>query len=104
MPSNQAASPVGQRKVSRPKTCSMGSGIHRTVSVKQPMRLPKVLAKIMLRPGLMPSGGQAYRLYKTSYRPYSTLPIPMMIFPSSLFCASSWGVPTVPSGVFLLSV
>lgn len=65
----QPASPVGKRKVSQPKKCRKGRGIQRTSRVKEPIMLPKVLAKIVPRPGLVPSGGQANRLYSTSYNP-----------------------------------
>jgi hypothetical protein len=69
MRSIHAASPVGTRNSSQPSMWRIGKGIQRTSKVKHPMRLPKVLAKIMLRPALVPSGGQANRLYNTSYRP-----------------------------------
>lgn len=65
----QPASPVGKRKVSQPRKWRNGRGTQRTNRVKQPIMLPKVLAKIVPRPGLVPSGGQANRLYSTSYRP-----------------------------------
>lgn len=62
----QAASPFGNSNVSRPVKCRIGRGIQSTHRVKVPMRLPKVFANIIPRPGLVPSGGQAYFLYSTS--------------------------------------
>lgn len=62
----QAASPCGSPNLSMPSKCSIGNGIHSTNSVKHPIRLPKVIAKIMPRSGLVPSGGHASFLYSTS--------------------------------------
>lgn len=55
----QAAFPCGSSNNSMPVICSIGRGIQSTKSVKDPIRLPIVIAKIMPRPGLVPSGGQA---------------------------------------------
>lgn len=85
-----AASPVGHRNVSKPSQCKMGRGNHRTSKVKLPIKLPTVFAKIMLRPGLVPSGGQASFLYSTSYKPYKTLPTPITMFPSMRLSAVFW--------------
>ena len=62
MKRREAASPRGSSKGSMPVKWRMGMGIQSTQKVKQPIMLPKVLAKIMPRPGLQPSGGQAKRL------------------------------------------
>ena len=100
MSSIHAASPRGSSNVSIPVKCRIGKGIHSTVSVNKPIRLPKVFAKIMPRPGLVPSGGQAYFLYRTSYKPYRTLPMPITILPIVLelpsLLPSSGLPPTAP--------
>jgi hypothetical protein len=47
---SSVASPVGYSNVSHPIQCRNGNGIHSTNRVKTPIRLPKVLAKIVPRP------------------------------------------------------